>query len=440
MSEHFKSADPKMDIWHTNYFNHSFAPDIVLSWPGESQQRLVFIRPNADPTWMLDDLQWLTQKRPIIMTLEPSPIGSHPEGERLAARAQDSDTLVTDVDGIDQIHAADDPVLDLLAHAVLRGGRGVLGESAARDVSTLASEGFRRAQELDVAATSAAVGAIGRVLEPGQSGRMTRVLQAVWEGHGGSAANFPSRQGLGGTLTTEDLALLLNVVVSEKLEFWRRVSRNVSLDQLADLELEDPSENLQRLVKANLDRLPARAVRVLVESDYLGEPSLIPRWKVDRGCLALRGWAWSAYFASTRDRLPAATESVLPSVRGLRERVDAEGSVITNIQVRDRNLSITYESTTEDDVMSTKQVDEIARRADALAVRATFSSRWRRRVTCEFESSTAGGATSSTYDLGELARLALPVLIDLDDAQRRQLGELVRSANPQEDMQDELPF
>ncbi|WP_157181313.1 hypothetical protein [Actinopolymorpha alba] len=426
VSKHLLLADPKTNVRHTEYFNHSFAPDMVLSWPAEHRERLVFIRSNADPRWMLEDLRWLTPNRPIIMTLEPS---TDPEDsevrDRLASAVREGDTLVTDLDGMDELSRSREPVVEILAHAVLRGGRGLLTESSAQAMSDVAVRGFERAQNLDVPATSNAVAAFSEALESTQSGRMTRVLQAVWEGHGGSAATFPGEQGLGGPLTAEDLMLLLDVVESDDVNFWRRIGRNISIDQLSGLVLDDPSENLQRLVRSNLDRLSGRAVRVLMEQDQLGEPSGVPRWRIDRSCLTLRGWGWSAYFSNSRDRLPAADEFIPPTVRQLQMRAQRDGLTVTNMQVRRPDLTITYESTTDESVLDSIDSNELVQRSDVLATRATVSARLGRGLICDFETCTAGGHTNASYDLSELGRFAIPLLLELREDQRDALREIL---------------
>jgi hypothetical protein len=52
VSRHLEAADPSAVVHHTEYFNNSLAPDIILQWPKESRNRHVFLRPTSNTRWV----------------------------------------------------------------------------------------------------------------------------------------------------------------------------------------------------------------------------------------------------------------------------------------------------------------------------------------------------------------------------------------------------
>ena len=64
--------------------------------------------------------------------------------------------------------------------------------------------GFQGAPRLSVDATRSSVTAIEGHLDEEQSGRLTRLLRALWEAHHGVPARFPQTSTIG-RLTEDDL-------------------------------------------------------------------------------------------------------------------------------------------------------------------------------------------------------------------------------------------
>src|SRR5262245_12067356 len=62
------AVDPGVTIETTDYFNHSFAPDLVLRWerPGQHEERFVFLRFNDEPEWITEELPRLEHRHPVV--------------------------------------------------------------------------------------------------------------------------------------------------------------------------------------------------------------------------------------------------------------------------------------------------------------------------------------------------------------------------------------
>ncbi|WBC10846.1 hypothetical protein [Micromonospora sp. WMMA1947] len=426
VGDRLTEADPASEVRFTEYFNHTFAPDMVLSWPKENRERLVFVRPSSNPQWISDELRWISANKPIVMSLR-SAFGRDADAEQgLAREAQRSDVLVTDPDAVQEISQSDQPMVDLLGHAILRGGRGLLDEDGSRSVIRRTAAGFVGAGQLHADQTGAAVELFAQILDPEQAGRMTRVVQAVWEGHGGTASSFPrSSLGITGPLTGEDVSLLLEVVETQAIDFWHRVGRNISLEQLGEMNVADFSPGLQSIVAANAERLMARGLRVIERPKYLGEPEVVPRWLVEGNCLVLRGWGWSVYFAASKNQLPPDQDLRPPTVREVRRRARDAGLVIKNVRVGTPDLTITFESTVEKNVMERREVAQHANSSDAVVTTATVSARAARGLICDLRTGSASGHTNASFELRDFIRYALPILLSLTKEERQSIMALL---------------
>lgn len=419
--------DRNIVVKWTDYFNHSLAPDMVLNWPRESRERHVFLRPSAHLSWLAQDLKQIGAGHPILLSLAvPEPgSGSTDSTERLQDDASASETLITDPTALDAINTSkrDKPIVEILSQAVLQGGKGFIQRADAERASSVTAGGFEAAEGLDALGTKMATDLMETLLEPSQAGRMTRMLQAVWEGHGGSLTDFPGRPDFSGPLTDDDVVYLLDTIETEDADFWRSVGRTMTLAQLARLKIADPSTGLQRLVAANLDRLIAKAF--CVRSDLAMEEAETPRWLIAQGCLAMRGGDWTAYVAPSKiDELPEPQTRDGVGVQALRKRTSERKLDVGNVQLRKGDLAITYETTGRANVVNDHDLTQLAT-SKAQVVRATVSLAGGRRLICDFTTATASGHTRALFGVAELMRTAIPIFMELSEDEAFKVGELL---------------
>lgn len=428
-------ADPTVDTHFTDYFNHSVAPDIVLRWPGEHKERLLFVRQTGNTDWLLNDLKFISTYQPLIFTLEgidPTAGPTDKNGrESLDEAAIAGGTWITDPSGTQAVSdmRAQSPVLGMLSQALVRGGRGVFNGAEIYNLADATEDGFEAAVSGSSSVTQSAVRAIEHHLDAEQSGRLTRVLRAVWEGHGGEAARFPATSSIG-KLTADDLSYLLEITSNGTVEFWRRIGRSVSTELLGHAQADDPSANLQDLMSASLHTLQAKGMRLLHEPWRLGESEDFPRWVVSRGCLALRGLSWTAYVAARRaQELPIADESdkpALPDLAELRNRATGSQVRITEVKLANSHRSVTYTSTEGAEILGYDELSQIeAKLGDVRVDQATAAFPAGGIVEIDFPQRTAIGADSNTFLLGPLLGTALPLLSDFSPEDLADLRRLL---------------
>lgn len=255
--------DNSISIRDTSYFNHTYAPDLLLSW-ADSSTRSVFLRFTDDLERIAADLQQIDTADPLIFGLS-TPTPEAAGYGTLDASARASEAQITDVSSVERLAELQqrDAGVSLLGQALAQGGRGFIDRETAGQVAGDVSGGFSGAAELASDPTALAVATLDGYLAPPQASKMIRVLQAIWEGNEGSPDLFPGPRDLSGRLSADSLQYILDVVSADDDDFWQRIGRGLTLEQLTDLSIsESNSTNFQQLVAANLDVIHARAAAV----------------------------------------------------------------------------------------------------------------------------------------------------------------------------------
>ncbi len=142
--------DGRARIRSTDYFNHSFAPDLVLSWStGPQRERFVYVRLTDEASQLLDDVNDVAAQRPIIFDVAASAgLPTQQAAGDLRERATASETLITTAGAIDSLvsQKSEEPVVGLLSSAVAQGGKGLLVRTDADRLGASVRSGFAGAR------------------------------------------------------------------------------------------------------------------------------------------------------------------------------------------------------------------------------------------------------------------------------------------------------
>jgi hypothetical protein len=430
----FEALDGRMRIHSTEYFNHSFAPDLVLNWrTGREVERYVYMRSGSDDLALKDDVRRLGSQRPIVLGLAAvhrRSVENVAPDVSLNRLAEDYDTLVTDPEALASVAKArkDRPVTTLFSTALAQGGKGVLDSEDAATTTDLIAGGFEAAREMGAESVLKALTAVDAHLAAPFASRFNRVLQAVWIGSGGRADLFPQvKIDLAAGVDDEALEFLLDLEPIEDPEFWRRIGRSTTVKQIGHLTPRQPNENLQWLIKANLDHLSARVCRVQdrqEQFDDQDQPEF--RWLIERNALALRSHSWIAYVAEKAEELGniegTPTDGV--SINDLIGR--ATGTTLVGLQMSDGTYELDLTSSGQADVAHSDHLDAVSRSfgpsAKVLRARALTDNR---QVACDFTRSAASTTTSSIVQLRDLLRVGLPLLRPIGEEEQVALVDLL---------------
>lgn len=412
--DNLRAADNRMKIETTDHFNHSFVPDLVLSWPGQSENRRVFLRASYRIWDLLRDADLLAVDQPIIMPLVPMREQEDDGVSALHERTKESRILVTNPYGLEAFAEGRDaaPVVALLTHAILQGGRGVITTRRAREISGQVAAGFSGARNAAYEATSAALAVNETNLDPHRASQMNRLLHALWIGSGAPPSEFPGATGATAALDEEALRFVLEMPDLEDGAFWRRLGLSLTTERLCQLADFPANANLQRLLQYSAYRLTAKACRVVATPQRPTEGVL--RWSITSSTLTLQSPRYRIHFAPRSVMELPETTSVREtvSVSELKRRAGNAGVDVAEVRLSNGDATLTYASTERPDVARDDFLSAVAALLSngfVASVTARIGN-GSRSVRCSFDTRTGAGNGNARYLLAELATVAAPLL------------------------------
>ncbi len=430
----FELLDSRVNIHNTQYFNHSFAPDIVLSWPGSQiRERYVYLRSTQQPDLLSEDVDRLGDQEPIVLGLGQIPRETISARSRLHENAQDRNTLVTDAPALTSIEEAkrSEPVASLLSSVIVRGGRGLVGDDEARQVAAAVTAGFQGAEVMGADAVLRATEALTSTLSDPFASNFGRVLQAVWIGSGGRSDLYPAtRLTLANATDDDTLEFLLDLDPINDWKFWRRVGSAVSVEQLGRLRVQVPNANLQMLISANLDRLQARTFRLRDSFqptfDDIDRPTYY--WTISRSALTFQGPNWEAYIAELAENLGSIRGSLTDGVAVPELRRRATDIALISLQLSDGRMAFNLNSLQQADVINSEQLHGLESTLGSTAkVHAARAVSGGRQITCDFRHSVASTPGSNIIGAADLLRTGLRLMRSLSDDELELLEEALNT-------------
>lgn len=419
-------ADANVRVHTTDYFNNSFAPDLVLSWPREGAERFVYLRTSANIAFLIQDVGLIDDSTSIVMPL--SDITSAPAAEEgrqeLQAASRSKRSLVTQPRSFESLGELrrQQPVAGLASRSLLQGGFGYIKPDDAVGFGRSLTTGFEAAQEANAEVTGSVVQQVEGLLDPARATEVNSFLHAVWVGSGAPGTSFPGAGGITATPTGAGLDLLLQTVTIDDPEFWANLARSLSFAKLAEMTATVDDANFQRLMHAGVNRLQAKAMRVVD-----GVPATWPgaRWFLLDGNLGLRYGAVTAMFRPGGAKFDQSGVAVPTTMSQLQRRAKQARINLTDVTVGTQDRHLDYGS---EDGGAITQDGQLAQFEAALGVRALVrkaSARvGSRDLLADFTRSTANGRTAATFYLSELVE-HLPLFANFS---RSDISELLQTA------------
>jgi hypothetical protein len=442
--DEFERVDRRVSIKSTEYFRHSYVPDLVLRWNDaiDRPERWVFLRSKVRPDYLLADIAVIARDQPIIFGLLP-PDGAAdgrkdtgdevrmPDAITLRERSSATGTLITDPGGLDALSDREidapsaAPIPDLVSRQIIRGGRGVYDQPTSSDTMATISAGFIAAFSTSPEETFKAAASIRERLGERSGQRLLRLLHAIWVGSGGRSDQFPEAPAIEGPLSDDALELLIAGPDIDNDDFWRRLGA-ITLPQLGRLSVGERPANLGRLIAVNADKIDGRWCRVRPDEPRTGSEGAL-QWGIEHGALALHGSTFSAYLAEEKKEL-AAIESVEQggiAFDALSERADRAEAAISDVTAAGGGLIIGVASDTHANVLDHPHTSESVGAAAGNITKATATLKNRRIVVCDFPTTTASSRTRGTLTLRELVRHGLPLVFAIHADDMAHLGDML---------------
>jgi len=431
-------ADTSVEVKTTDYFNHSFVPDMVLRWGGRKAERAVYLRTSSDDAYLLEDLALVQERQPLLVPLTEAE--ARFEGPRtksastLAERARSVDALVANRGALNALarEATDAPIAELASAAFLRGASGVVDAPAATAFASAVKQGFVGVRAGDAEATSVALSESRQLLAGPEAEELADLFQAVWVGGGQAASEFPGQVSGSSTLDSSALRLLLDAVDIEDVEFWSRVARNVDIASLAGLELAAANLNFQRLMIAVASRLTVKAARVVAVDAEQQELM----WAVSGGVLTAASGQLRVQFApNTLEDFSLDGVDVTVSVPDFERRAANASIHVSGITLRAGERRLEYASEDGTSINGDRALESVGLSLGdtAQVIRAEVRADGR-DLHFNLESATAYGNTRSKYPLSAVLEVAAGLSVQMD---AKNLSEVqsIRTASVEPDVE-----
>lgn len=428
VTQGFEAVDPEVSVGHTEYFNHTFVPDLVVYWGRKPDHtvRHVYLRRRTTDEGIIADVETLGTSRPIFLGLDNPPhhTWSPAISEALRSRPQ---TLVTEPGAFEAFVPSDrGHIEDTLGSAVVRGGRGLLDQDDASDIRGVISTALRAPDEANRQDFVRVLGELSNNLLESYAARFRRYLRFVWFLAGGSQDEFPWETDAG-SLAPEDLARLLKYLFTldaiDDDSFWERLASHLDLSIFTILRDQPPNPNLDRLVRAAGQNLVGKYAAIV---RWLDEASAPFRWHVRDGFLQISsGDSLEMRFAYDGSRFARVPEVPGPTVDDVLDRLDDRP--LRSIKTEDRTYRINIEALGAEpigDIARRTLVDDLGRSSRVKEIEANVAGH---RSTVDFARRRLSADGPLTVQ--RLAVEAARLLLGLDEAEIGRLKDFLGEAS-----------
>lgn len=433
LCDELSRVDPNAQVNRTEYFNHSYVPDIVVAWPNGARE--VFLR-FVSSAGVAEDTQRIGRSGPVVIDLSAATTNAgQPEvaAEVVAVDAVTEEfpqVLRTDTEATEHIRPANaqNMVERLVVSNLLRSGRGQLTETAAHAAVEVSRAGFDAAIAAEPDPVSAVVHLTRGLLNVELERRVEKSLQLLWWAGGGAPNDFPVTLIDDMELNADDTREFLRMVFTDDQPiddegFWGRLADRIDYDMLVASGEVAGSSNLNRLMRALAGRLELSHAVV-----DLHDPPLPPydelRWSLTDSFLRLSGATWACKFTPHGNRFS-------------QRRDEGPAVPLTTVTTRSEGLFVDEAELEEADRrvhLSRKAVDPAAHQAATLPVLAAGFAEDARvrslvvqvgqhRLTAEFDRMML--ASDPDSPVLRMATIATRLLAALSAEEQQELAEFL---------------
>jgi hypothetical protein len=237
-----EELDPSVELNRTGYFNHSWAPDFVMSWPGAEAPRHIFLRFGVRDPVVLREIQLLRDGAPVFVGLPGEDQDGEPAEPEMDGTAKPSlreaRALVAETEAIGELGQAATEMRDVrtATRAVVRGGVGILDANAAsRYVRSYTTAVREVLSTRNVDALREAMSGFDEVLDDPTVLRLESSLRTRWLAAGAALEAFPGREAWQlGARTPAEIADLIEALLDQEEPVapaaWLEIAGHITAD------------------------------------------------------------------------------------------------------------------------------------------------------------------------------------------------------------------
>lgn len=423
VSEEIKKLNPEVSISYTDYFNHTYIPDLVMEWStsGGQEVRPVYLRSSLRPARAAEDIRGLAPRAPVVLSLAPS-VDPQPY-ERVRREAQSAPrVMVTDIGTVanlanyetpvaadfvdmDQLRSA--PLMRLAKANLLRGGRGVIAQHELTRLTTAID--LDPAEQLTDERLAEFRAVVNEFFSEDASVRLRRAANVLLFGLVPGQGVEPISEG---RLSDSELRVVIPYLlardgVTRSLGFWGYIGSMMELEDLEELWSTLPGVDITPLVLANLGRWRAKRAQLGINSDH--DPDARPEqpyWQLRNKMLSADVGPWRIYIASDGRRLKGRPVGETPSWIDLQD--PARGFTLGSVDLKGRSRRVRVRAEASTNVYEDVDTIHSSIDDDFKVASLTVLAGSEAQIDVDFEGMTATGHWPQTIEL--LSRVCFSLL------------------------------
>ncbi len=305
VADELTRLDSTLKITKTEYFNHSYIPDMVATWRenGKPQERRVFIRGSLSTVVASEDVEALSDQNPLLISLGDE--SGRVMKELRAQLPKTTRTLATEVSATARINTLEAPseqeaqLSGLVRANIVRGGRGLLTDADADRIVAVEDD-----EPLE--ALRAFQRTVQKLFTGATAERLTRTAGLL----GSFFENKPSEGVLKDLheqpLSDGELRVVLPYVLRRADDVqsplvWLALGSMLTLERIESLAPLLSGLDLTPLIRPAVRDLIAGRSALFLSSEELTEEQKddqLPIWKVQNGKLTANVHRWSLWMGS----------------------------------------------------------------------------------------------------------------------------------------------
>jgi hypothetical protein len=273
----------------------------VVWWgQGDDDHRPIFLRFNSVDPHLAEDVERLDRQSPIVFSLRPRAAGESPLAVRTAL-AKPRRVMVTDADGMDALAGAEpESFEELITTSIVQAGHGLVDVTTANEARRIARRRVEAALLSNEVWTRETIDLARNFLTDSAALRIENYLQLLWTAGGASIESYPGSSEVVLDVGPQQLPGLLRLVLNsgtvDDMDYWRRLGSMLTLCDVEGLGHVAASQNFQRLIEANADRLLVSHSRTTHGATRLEADTTPLRWVIADSQLTLEGPEWDIEF------------------------------------------------------------------------------------------------------------------------------------------------
>lgn len=187
---YIEQCSPESNIRYTDYFNHTFIPDMVIDW--NKQERYLYIRTTSDINWIFEDAKLLDIFHPIILTIED--FSEITDKSTLELQSKTINSLISNTMTLGMLakQNREQTIYKIVNYPIPQYGRGLFTKPLATKTAQDFIDGTNAAESLNGNQVAQSLQTMHQVMSNDGRNQIDSFYQALWCGHGGAITDYPS--------------------------------------------------------------------------------------------------------------------------------------------------------------------------------------------------------------------------------------------------------